>query len=92
MHLGPSLARHYLLEMDKIHKASVSCRIEVFLESEWPWQAVLMDEGFLAGPPSSGVSVCSHRRHKVNFHSWICDLMPGCSESCVEWRSEGLIG
>jgi hypothetical protein len=52
-----------------------------------PGRLVLMDEGFLTGLLSNGVSVHSHCRHKVNFHSWVLDLTPGCLESCrVEVR------
>lgn len=59
--------------------------------SPQPEQAVLTDEGFLAHSPANGVGVRGRHRHKVNFHSWICDLTPGCSENCREARSPGLI-
>lgn len=92
MHFRPLLEPEYFFELSKIFKISVSCRIEAFSRLEQLWHTVLTEDDFLTGSPSSGVCIYSHRGHKVNFHSWICNLTPGCSDGCRELRSVGLIG
>ena len=77
--------------MSRMHKAFPSYRVEAFANSEELWQAVLTDEGFLTGSPSSRVSVLRHPRCKVNFHldlrfnAWLLGELQRVEVSAANW-------